>query len=78
MNYSGKIKREAIMNCAKCDTKMFRAKMDGGYLGLPVRLTNIKKGVFDPEKACLVTCSVCPSCGYIELYDNDPQSVWTP
>ena len=31
------------MNCEKCDTAMFQAKMDGGYMGLPVRLTNIKE-----------------------------------
>ena len=66
------------MNCEKCDTAMFQAKMDAGYMGFPVRLTNIKNSLLDPEKASLVKCFVCPSCGKIELYADDPQTIWTP
>ena len=66
------------MNCVKCDTEMFQAKMDAGYRDFPVRLTNIKKGLLDKEKNSALKCYVCPSCGYMELYADDPQTIWTP
>ena len=67
------------MNCEKCDTAMFQANMvDGGHMGLPILLTSIKKGLLDPQKASSLKCLVCPSCGKIELYADDPQTIWTP
>ena len=36
-------------------------------VGTVVYLTNKKEGIFETEKACPVSCYVCPECGYIEL-----------
>ena len=62
------------MRCTKCDTEMFNAKLTGNTL-YPLILTNKKKGMFEPEKRCNVLCYVCPECGYIELYAENPKGL---
>ncbi len=62
------------MKCNKCDTEMFHANLTGNGL-YPALLTNKKKGVFESEKRSAVLCYVCPQCGYIELYAEDPKGI---
>jgi len=62
------------MKCNKCDTEMFRANLTGNGL-YPVLLTNKKKGVFEPERRSAVLCYVCPQCGHIELYAENPKEL---
>ena len=62
------------MQCTKCDTEMFNAKLTGDILH-PVMLTNKKDGIWEPEKRCYVLCYVCPNCGYIELYAEKPKEL---
>ena len=61
------------MKCGKCSGEMFRAQLTDGVSLLPVRLTNKKKGFLEPEKRSAVLCYVCPKCGYLELYAEDPK-----
>lgn len=53
---------------------MFHANLTGNGL-YPALLTNKKKGVFESEKRSAVLCYVCPQCGYIELYAEDPKGL---
>ena len=62
------------MRCSKCDTEMFQANLTGNTL-FPLLLTNKKKGVFESEKRSAVLCYVCPKCGYIELYAENPEKL---
>lgn len=62
------------MKCMKCDTEMFRANLTGNAL-YPALLTNKKKGVLEYERRSAVLCYVCPQCGYIELYAEDPKGL---
>lgn len=59
------------MKCNKCEAEMFTAKLTGNTL-YPLVLTNKKKGILETEKRCDVLCYVCPDCGYIELYAENP------
>ena len=62
------------MKCDKCGAEMFKANMTGNYL-YPVMLTNKKKGIFECEKRSGVLCYICPECGYIELYAENPKGL---
>ena len=62
------------MKCNKCDTEMLRAYLTGNGL-YPVLLTNKKKGVFETERRSAVLSYVCPQCGHIELYAENPQKL---
>ena len=62
------------MKCSKCDAEMFRATLTGNGV-YPALLTNKKKGAFEHEKRSAVLCYVCPQCGYIELYAENPQEL---
>ena len=62
------------MRCSKCDTEMLNAKLTGNTL-YPLILTNKKKGMLEPEKRCNSLCYVCPKCGYIELYAENPTAL---
>lgn len=63
------------MKCIKCGEEMFRAQLTDGASLCPVRLTNKKKGFLEPEKRSAVLCYVCPKCGYLELYAEEPQKL---
>ena len=52
---------------------MFRATLTGGLW--PVLLTNKKKGFAEEEKRCAVLCYVCPQCGSVELFAEDPKKL---
>ena len=62
------------MRCSKCDIEMFSAKLTGNTL-YPLILTNKKKGILETEKRSDVLCYVCPDCGYIELYAENPKKL---
>ena len=62
------------MKCDKCETEMFRAKLTGNGLH-PVQLTNKKSGLFEAERRSAVLCYVCPQCGYVELYAENPKGL---
>lgn len=62
------------MKCNKCDTEMISANLTGNGL-YPVLLKNKKNGVFEPERRSAVMCYVCPQCGYIELYAENPKGL---
>ena len=62
------------MKCSKCDAEMIRATLTGNGLH-PVLLKNKKNGVFEPEKRSSVLCYVCPLCGYMELYAENPKEL---
>ena len=53
---------------------MFTAKLTGNTL-YPLILTNKKKGILECEKRSDVICYVCPNCGYIELYAENPKKL---
>ena len=53
---------------------MFNARLTGNIL-YPLILTNKKKGLLESEKRCCVLCYVCPECGYIELYAENPKKL---
>lgn len=61
------------MDCNRCGSKMFRATLTGGLW--PVLLTNKKKGFAEEEKRCAVLCYVCPQCGSVELFAEDPKKL---
>jgi len=44
-------------------------------VGIGAYLTNKKKGILESEKQSTVTCYVCPECGYIELYADEPKKL---
>ena len=62
------------MKCSKCSEEMFHAQLTGNTL-YPVLLTNKKKGFMESEKRSAVLCYVCPKCGYIELYAEEPKKL---
>ena len=62
------------MKCEKCDAEMFRANLTGNAM-FPALLTNKKKGLCEMERRSAVLCYVCPMCGYIELYAEDPKKL---
>ena len=62
------------MKCNKCDKEMFLARLTGNNL-YPVFLKNKKKGLLEPEMCCDVLCYVCPDCGKIELYAENPKKL---
>ncbi len=62
------------MKCNKCDTEMVHANLTGNAL-YPILLTNKKKGAFESERRSAVLCYVCPQCGYIELYAENPKGL---
>lgn len=62
------------MKCSKCDAEMFNANLYPTNL-YPMVLSNKKKGIWEPEKRCAVLCYVCPKCGYIELYADNPKEL---
>ncbi len=62
------------MKCSKCDAEMFQAKLMANTV-YPLILSNKKKGILEPEKRCGVLCYVCPDCGYIELYAENPKEL---
>jgi rubrerythrin len=35
----------------------------------------MRKGILEQEKRSAVLCYVCPECGYIELYAENPQAL---
>lgn len=53
---------------------MVRANLTGNGL-YPVLLTTKNKGVFEPERRGTVLCYVCPQCGRIELYAENPKGL---
>ena len=63
------------MKCGKCGEEMFRAQLTDGASLFSVRLTNKKKGFLESEKRSAVLCCVCPKCGYLELYAEDPKGL---
>ena len=63
------------MNCMKCKTEMFSAKLCADAVGMGAYLTNKKKGLLESEKRCAVNCFVCPNCGYVELQADDPKKI---
>lgn len=62
------------MRCSKCDTEMFNAKLTANNL-YPVILTDKENGIFKLHKKSDVLCCVCPKCGYIELYAENPEEL---
>lgn len=62
------------MKCNKCDTEMFRATFTGNGI-YPASLTNKKRSVFEPDLRSAVICYVCPQCGHIELYAENPKGI---
>lgn len=63
------------MECIKCKANMFNAKFKADLVGIGAYLTNKKKGILEFEKQSTVTCYVCPECGYIELYADEPKKL---
>ncbi len=60
------------MECMKCKTELFNAKFNSDASGAGAYLTNKKNGILESEKRSSVACYVCPKCGYIELYADEP------
>jgi hypothetical protein len=63
------------MECLRCKEKMFNAKLKGDAVGTVVYLTNKKDGLFETQKNSLVSCYVCPKCGYIELNADNAKNL---
>jgi hypothetical protein len=63
------------MECIKCKAEMITAKLKADAVGTGAYLTNKKKGLFETERRCGVSCFVCPKCGYVELKADAPQSL---
>ena len=63
------------MNCMKCKTEMFSAKLCADTFGMGAYLTNKKKGLLESEKQCAIKCFVCPNCGYVELQADEPKKI---
>ena len=59
------------MKCGKCEEDMFKAELRGHYNR--VWLRNKEPGLTGIHKTGTVSCHVCPACGYIELYADDPK-----
>ena len=62
------------MKCTKCDTEMFHANLTGNGI-YSLILTSKKKSIWESDKSCNALCYVCPKCGYIELYAENPQKL---
>ena len=62
------------MKCSKCEAEMFKSTLVG-YALCPLIVTNKKKGILEPEKRTNVLCYVCPQCGRIELYAENPKTL---
>lgn len=63
------------MECLKCKSEMFTAKLNTDLYDTGAYLSNKKKGLFKHEKTCGITCFVCPECGYIELKADNPKEL---
>lgn len=61
------------MKCEKCDTEMVLAELFGAGYPSSIFVRAKKKGFFDTEKRSGVKCFVCPECGKIELYAEEPK-----
>ena len=72
---STRLKEEYKMECLRCKEKMFNAKLKGDAVGTVVYLTNKKDGLFETQKNSLVSCYVCPKCGYIELNADNAKNL---
>lgn len=60
------------MNCPKCKAEMKKAVVSSAACGVLIA-TNMDKKMFDGNKSCGIDCFGCPSCGYIELYAQNPK-----
>ena len=62
-----------MRGCLRCDSKMVEnlvvSVTDGAY-GIDVREKGIFKGSLGKIK-----CAVCPKCGYVETYIDDPKKI---
>ena len=63
------------MKCEKCGTEMVLAEMIGEGFPSFMFVRTKKKGFFETEKKSAVKCFVCPDCGKIELYAEDPKKL---
>ncbi len=66
------------MKCGRCEAEMYQAKLDAKIVGaqlVEILLVNRKKGLFSSEKRSAVSCYVCPECGHIELFADDPKGL---
>lgn len=62
-----------MRKCIRCEVKLkenFDVKVEGAAYGLKIT----KPGIFK-ETLGKVHCAVCPSCGYIEFYLDDPSKI---
>ena len=62
-----------MRNCLRCHTDMVEdlaVMVTSGGTGIDVR----EHGIFKMPLA-KIKCAVCPSCGYVETYIDNPESV---
>lgn len=62
-----------MRKCPRCNTIMkdnFDIKVEGGAYGLKIT----KQGIFK-DNLGKVKAAVCPNCGHIELYLDDPSKI---
>ena len=62
-----------MRKCIRCEVELkenFAVKVEGAADGLKIT----KPGIFK-ETLGKVHCAVCPSCGYIEFYLDDPSKI---
>lgn len=65
-----------MRNCLRCEKEMVEdldIKVEGGAYGLKVAEQGMLNGNLGKVK-----CAVCPECGYMEPYIEDPSKIRRP